>query len=98
MEKHDIFEFTASNGVVVTAVVLDKTTHYADTIDCYFATYLCYAQNRLFEVYEASDIDEETGEEIMWLYYNGIVVEYCILPEQDKILEDYYNQNIKNNK
>ena len=93
MKKNEVFDFQAPNGAELSAVVVNDTALGGNT-----RIYLCYAQNRLFEVYEASDIDEETGEEIMWLYYNGIVVEYCILPEQDKILEDYYNQNIKNNK
>ena len=70
MKKNDIFTFTAPNGVEVTAVVVHATR----------STYLCYAQNRLFEMWES----QEFG-----LAYNGVVVDYAILPDYDEMLERY---------
>jgi hypothetical protein len=49
-------------------------------------TYLCYAQNRLFTieaVYTPTFINEEYGE---------VLVDYAILPDYDRMLEDYQHQ------
>ena len=70
MKRGDIFTFTAPNGVEVTAVVVHVVK----------STYLCYAQNRLFEMWESPEFG---------IAYNGIIVEYCILPDYDAMLERY---------
>jgi hypothetical protein len=80
MKKNEVFDIQL-NGADVKAVVVNYTAMGSKT-----GLYLCYAQNRLLELYEAPDFDEETGEEIMWQYYNGIIVEYCVIPELDAIL------------
>ena len=101
MEKHDIFEFTAPNGVAVTAVVLNKTTHYADTIDCYSATYLCYAQNRIFTyLYTERTLpvcigQDEYGDDrfeyqdVKEYEFGEVIVDYAILPDYDEVLKNY---------
>lgn len=52
MKKHDIFEFTAPNGVAVTAVVLKVITmsecERTESSETWTTIYLCYAQNRIF--------------------------------------------------
>ena len=40
---------------------------------------LCYAQNRLFLVSSTK--------------YERIIVEYCIIPEYDQLLLEYYSKN-----
>ena len=58
------------NKVIIAAVVIKKIG----------SSLLCYAQNRLFTVYEPNE-----GE----LYYEEVVVEYCVIPEYDDILKEY---------
>ena len=70
MKKNDVFTFTAPNGAEVQAVVV----HVAKS------TYLCYAQNRLFEMWESPEFG---------LAYNGIIVDYAILPDYDEMLARY---------
>lgn len=41
---------------------------------------ICYAQNRLFTVCEPKDDN---------MYYGGVLVEYCVIPEYDDILKEY---------
>lgn len=104
MKKNDVFTFTAPNGVAVTAIVLNKTTHYADTIDCYSATYLCYAQNRIFTyLYTERTLpvcigQDEYGDDrfeyqdVKQYEYGEVIVDYAILPDYDKALEAYQHQ------
>ena len=75
MKKNDVFTFTAPNGVEVAAVVVYVVK----------STYLCYAQNRLFEMWESSEFG---------LAYNGIIVDYCILPDYDAMLEAYSDHQV----
>lgn len=114
MKKNETFEFTAPNGVKVTAVVVDVvdvlkpiTEHTFDKT-LVITKHLCYAQNRLFyySLIEKTEvvIDEDWNDNPEVDYYyalvhhshevksseghlNEIVVEYCILPEYDTILE-----------
>ena len=79
MKKNEIFTFTAPNGVEVTGVVIHVVKPNI---------YLCYAQNRLFEMWESPEFG---------LAYNGIIVDYCILPNYDAMLENYYHQQDKAN-
>jgi hypothetical protein len=84
MKKGDIFTFTAPNGAEVTAVVIAEINHkFNNATQEENNTYLCYAQNRLFTikaVYTPTSINEEYGE---------IIVEYCILPDYDALLDRY---------
>lgn len=103
MKKNQIFEFTDSNGVVVTAVVIDLETAVDPCDGSFRDQYLCYAQNRLFyymhryghskvfigdngyeSFYEEKDIDENV--------VGTIIVEYCIIPELDSLLEAHFHQ------
>ena len=87
MKKNEIFEFTAPNRVVVTAVAIaqinvlfDPETYY-ETILGY--EWLCYAQNRLFTVIVSEVTDIQEGK---------ILVEYCIIPYCDSLLEAYHHE------
>ena len=80
MKKNDVFTFTAPNGVEVTGVVaaiISSTEH--QTIA------LCYAQNRLFTLYEHYGV--ENGEAYSDYSYGEILVDYAILPGYDTMLE-----------
>lgn len=59
------------NGVTVFAVAINYVGEHH---------LVCYAQNRLFTVYES-----DNGTQ----YFDNILVEYCIIPEYDTILEEY---------
>ena len=95
MTKNDIFTFTAPNGVKVTGIVLDiisvswKYAH-TDTLK-----YLCYAQNRLFTgSNEVTDITNDALAESRKYKESAfkqdeIIVDYAVLPEQDKMLASY---------
>ena len=100
MKKNDVFQFTAPNGVVVTAIVLNAVESYNEAQDKSITSYLCYAQNRLFTYYEtihhntsydyddAGNIIEDTSSTTEESY-GEVIVEYCILPEQDRLLESF---------
>ena len=104
MEKYDIFQFTAPNGVEVTAVVLDKTTHFAEMNDDYTAVYLCYAQNRIFTyIYTERAVpvcigQDEYGDDryeyqdIKEWIYGEVIVDYAILPDYDSQLQAYIDK------
>lgn len=80
MKKNEIFTFTAPNGVEVTGVVID--TVFKGTVE---QLDYCYAQNRLFTWKEVKTRTQHgwktTGE------YGEVIVDYCILPDYDAMLE-----------
>ena len=99
MEKNDIFEYEAPDGVKVLAVVLDAIT--IDDREFYgYRKYTCYGQNRIFtywtrlfpdsqciELIEEPENDED----------NEVLVEYAVLPAHDEILARYQQQNKEDN-
>ena len=87
MKRGDIFTFTAPNGVEVTAVVISRIAH---EVDYKWATerFVCYAQNRLF-TYEESHCIWDFMKEEPKSKYGEILIDYCILPDYDEILERY---------
>lgn len=66
MKDIELIEIKMPNGIKVEAIVIETIANYS----------LCYAQNRLFLVYECT--------------LKGIIAEYCIIPEYDAILFEYY--------
>ena len=85
MNKNDIFTFTTPNGVEITAVVvclLNKSEYST------LQQYLCYTQNRLFTCY--TGINYEDNKQFRMC--GNVVVDYAILPDYDKMLEDYQHQ------
>lgn len=87
MEKNDIFTFTTSDGVEVTAVVLDKQLRRDDCILTIY-WYLCYAQNRLFYYIEKYFPDVDKTEYEM----GNTIVDHVVIPDYDAILENYQHQ------
>lgn len=87
MKKNDVFTFTAPNGVEVTGVVVDVLRD-----DKYQKWWLCYAQNRLFYYWCHLQEDYETSELDACYSYGGVAVDYAILPDYDRLLEDYFHQ------
>ena len=98
MEKNTIFTFTAPNGAECVAVILETVEHFSSRV------HICYSQNKLFTYIEkfdkvvvAAGIDE-FGDDIFEeslnteYYYGDVITDPCIIPEYDKILEDYYHQ------
>ena len=97
MKKNDVFIFTAPNGVEVTAVVIaELSSSYNEMDDSVYKEFLCYAQNRLFTYAETYRRENAfTPEEAIFTtesVYGEILVDYCILPDYDAILEDYQHQ------
>ena len=93
MEKNDVFEFTAPNGAEVTAVVVKVVEAIIPSkMDpCWperAIMYICYAQNRLFTM--TAKIEGKVFiKSIGTPEYGEVLVDYCILPDYDKMLEDY---------
>ena len=90
MKRNDIFTFTAPNGEEVTAVVISRVAH---EVDYKWATerFVCYAQNRLFTYEESHCIWEHMNEEPK-AKYGEVIVDYAILPDYDRMFEDYQHQ------
>ena len=84
MKKNDIFTFKAPNGAEVTAVALYAVTLF-DGGKYIGNKWICYAQNRLFAMmdYKGGIKNYEDPE------YEGIIVDYCIIPKYDKMIERY---------
>ena len=81
MKKNEIFTFKAPNGVEVTAVVVHTIFQgSAKQLD------ICYAQNRLFTLVEW-EIAKDKGFEKELIYNDETLVDYCVLPEYDAMLE-----------
>ena len=88
MKKKDTFKIN-TDGVETVAIVVT----ILDTTE-YTTQYLCYANNKLFIVTEQEDIpyfDEELdqyigGDNTTYMVW-GTIVENCIIPEYDTILE-----------
>ena len=85
MKKNDIFTFTAHNGVEVTAVILDATRYSQDLRNFKL---ICYAQNRLFWCYESYNHSKSCME----ITESSTIADYAILPDYDRMLEDYQHQ------
>lgn len=103
MNKHDVFQFTAPNGVEVAAVCIDCISNtlreYDDHLCC---KYLCYAQNRLFTYFveycqEPVAIDQDEFGDDVFDYqtvvvessYGEVIVDYAILPDFDEQLRKF---------
>jgi hypothetical protein len=95
MRKNDVFTFTAPNGAEVTAIVIDlisyESTKYNSQV--YVATYLAYAQNRIFRCWTVNHFNEDNESSfVVYNPENYILVDYCVIPECDKLLEDHFHQ------
>lgn len=90
MEKNDIFTFTAPNGVEVTAVMINRydNAYYVQEENKVKADkiILAYAQNRL--VLLKDDRVWLNGKYFGNLVQVRILVDYCIIPELDELLEN----------
>lgn len=85
MKKNEIFTFTAPNGVEVTGIVLESIFQGSCK-----STLICYAQNRIFTYIEEECLKFEATAEWKKEYsYGEILVDYCILPDYDALLERY---------
>ena len=71
MQNKGFIEIEMPNGVKVFAVAIKYIGEYH---------LLCYAQNRLFTIYEPNDGN---------MYYDEVVVEHCVIPEYDTMLKEY---------
>ena len=87
MKKNDVFTFTAPNGVEVTAVAIYAITLFNDN-KFIGNKWICYAQNRLFTMMDYKEGIKKYEEP----EYDETIVDYCILPAYDRILEDYQHQ------
>ena len=95
MNKNDIFTFI-DDGVEVTAVVLHVSKHFNNEPCIVKCDYVCYAQNKLFTCSNIVAITypdlEKTEYHDRKIEYGEVFVNYVILPEYDRMLEDYQHQ------
>lgn len=92
MKKNDIFTFTAPNGAEVIGVVVAIIGGHEDTLATY-THYLCYAKvpyadcakTQLFKYVERDEIKSSFAS-------CTLLVECAILPDYNRMLEDYYHQ------
>lgn len=93
MNKGIVFECTAPNGAVITAVVINS---YADGV-C-VETNICYSQNRLFEYNEfiIYDIDNSDPDNPSFkstyhieTQFGDILCDHCVIPELDEELKKF---------
>lgn len=94
MNKNDVFTFTTPNGVEVTGVVINlyDNAYYVQKESKVSADkmILAYAQNRL--VLLKDDRLWLNGKYFGNLVQARILVDYCVIPELDEILENYWHQ------
>ena len=83
MKKSDIFTFKAPNGVEVTAIVVDRIDLRVSPQHSH-VIWLCYGQNRLFTYRELYNNFLPTTSS-----FDKVVCDYAILPDYDRMLEDY---------
>ena len=90
MKKNDIITFKAPNGVEVTAVIINRydSAYYVQEENKVKADkmVLAYAQNRL--VLLKDDRVWLNGKYFGNLVQARILVDYCIIPEYDKMLKN----------
>lgn len=81
MKKNDVFVFTTEEGIEVPAVVVACISS-----SDYRESFLCYAQNRLFNYSIYYDFDWETGQNTVDEAFEGTLCDYCVIPELDELL------------
>lgn len=67
----EMFKITTPNGIEINAHIIRSDGH----------VHICYAQNRLFTVYETHEVID--GERINEFHFGEIIVDYCVIPELD---------------
>ena len=92
MTKGSIFEFTAPNGCVVKAIVVDEILYFMGGCQV-IKKLLCYAQDRLFLWTEEDHLlvneDNQEEWETVISQYDRVLIDYVPLPVYDDILKDY---------
>lgn len=85
LKKNDVFVYTTPTGVEIVGVALYAITLF-DGDKFVGNKWICYAQNRLFVMmdYKEGLRNYEEPE------YEGIIVDYAILPDYDRALEAHY--------
>ena len=89
MEKNDVFEFTAPNGIEACGVTIAKVSWRPspewDYESSYgITTWLCYSQRRLFTIIE--DFYCLSDGERRDYHFGETLVDYCVIPELDTLL------------
>ena len=86
LKPHEVFTFVTYNNVKLDAVCIHSVNHiYIDKLHLVDYTYLCYSQNRLFYIHQQQDL---AVKEFVIKDFNQIVVDYCIIPEYDRMLAE----------
>lgn len=99
LEKGSVLEISMPNGITVKAVVVkEKIDIFSPECEFFSIFYhLCYSQNRLFLISEKYYPEEwmkdpETGDEVTFPsqseYKMGeVLVDYCVIPEYDSMID-----------
>lgn len=78
----DFIEIVSKDGVKYNSIVVCDTGY----------SMICYGNNKLFTVLDNRDnvyYDEATNTEVKGeLSFGGIIVDYCVIPEYDKLLNE----------
>ena len=87
MKKHEIFTFTAPNGVEVAAVVIYRRNLNRNFPNYVQYEYVAYAQNQLFTCTQMERVVDRENYSPCPIEYGHILVDYCIMPDYDSMLE-----------
>lgn len=86
LKERDVFAFKIfENGPMIVAAAISAPHKYYYDENHWNKTWVCYAQNRLFELDERPYQDPQGGTKYEVNYLRAIV-EYCEIPELDNLM------------
>jgi hypothetical protein len=84
LKERDIFAFKIfERGPMIVATAISAPHRYFYDDDHWNKTWICYAQNRLFELDERPYYNDPSKYEVNYL---RALVEYCEIPELDNLM------------
>ena len=86
LKPKEIFSFVTYNNTTINAVCISLIDdNYVADLNLMDYTFLCYSQNRLFYIHQRHDL---TVREFVIKDLNQPLVNYCIIPEYDRMLAE----------
>lgn len=87
LKAKEVFTFVTHNNVTINAICICLIDDdYIPNLNLVDYTLLCYSQNRLFYIHQRCDL---AVNEYVIKDCNQTLVDYCIIPEYDKMLAEY---------
>ena len=91
LKEGDIFAFKIfKQGPMIVATAISAPHRYFYNEEHWNKTWVCYAQNRLFELDERPYYNDPNRYEVD---YVRALVEYCEIPELDNLMEFWERQH-----